>query len=194
VSGRLEQLARQIRRLRTTASDPGRTLQRALHLASDLAGEETEGGDFGALVTKGLISAGLAERLAALTAKERIAEHDVTEAAVVDLDVFLRSIEIRAPAQPLPLAPLHGAAKLPPGTQKTSINISGRVVTLVGRDGRAFVLVDDKPIGKPFDLQAVPMTPPTVERERDGTVRIVWDGEIQLQLAGDFVGLAVMPA
>ena len=193
MSGRLEQLARQVRRLRTTASDPGRTFQRALHLASDLAGEETDGGDFAALASKGVIDAALGERLAGLAAKERVADRDVTEAAVVDLDAFLRSIEHGAPARPLPLVPLSGSPKLPPGTQKTSVNVSGRVVTLVGRDGRAFVLVDDKPIGKPFDLQAVPLAAPAIERERDGTVRIIWEGAIQLQLE-DFVGLTVMPA
>lgn len=193
MSGRPEQLARQIRRLRSTPNDPARTLQRAVHLAAELAAEDGDA-DFATLASKGVLDAAVAGRLAALTAKDRVAESDVTEAAVVDLDVFLRSIEIGAPAQPLPLPPLGDAPKLPPGTHKTSVNVSGRVVTLVGRDGRAFVLVDDKPIGRPFDLQSVPMSQPVIERDRDGTVRLTWEGMIQLSIAPDFVGLMASPA
>jgi len=194
VSGRLEQLARQIRKLRTpNSSEPGRAMQRALHLASDLAAEEVEDGDFAALAAKGVIDSGLAERLA-LIAGKRLQDREVTDAAIADLDVFLRSVEQGSPAPPLALPPLGGEGpKLPPGTQKTSVNISGRVLTLVGRDGRAFVLLDDKPIGQPFDLQAVPMSAPEITRE-PGTITLAWDGFIRLVLDAGFKLVRVEPA
>jgi hypothetical protein len=191
VSGRLEQLARQIRRLRSTPNDPGRTLQRALHLGLDLSGEQTAGGDFTSLAGTGVITPALAERLEALVAKDRIAEHDVTLEAVVDLDVFLRSLENGAPALPLPLPPLGEPAKLPPGTQRSSVNLSGRVISVVGRDGRAFVMVDDKPIGQPFDCRSVPMGAPAITREPDGTVHLQWGDALHLVVGPDFSALRV---
>lgn len=189
MSGRLEQLARQIRRLRTSASDPARTLQRALHLAADLATEYADG-DFAALAAKGTIDSALADRLAALSAKERVAETDVTADAVVDLDVFLRSVELGHPAAPLALSPLESAPKLPPGTHRASVNVSGRVISVVGRDGRAFVLVDDKPIGQPFDLREIPMSAGELQRDDDGTVHLQWPN-LHLVVAPDFTSVTV---
>lgn len=194
MSGRLEQLARQIRRLRTTASEPARTLQRALHLAADLAAEQLEGdgdGTFTALAAKGVIDAAVAERLAKLASRERVGPQDVNDAVLVDLDVFLRSVELGAPAKPAPLPPLGTSPKLPPGTQRASVNISGRVVTVVGRDGRAFVLIDDRPVGQPFDLVTIPMSAPTIDRDRDGTAHIRWLDAITLELAPDFGSVRV---
>ncbi len=193
MSGRLEQLARQIRRLRTSASEPARTLQRALHLALDLAREQTgsDEGDFNALASKGLIDQALADRLEGLASRERLSHTDVNQAALVDLDVFLRSIELGAPAQPVELPALGTSPKLPPGTQRASVNVSGRVVSVVGRDGRAFVLVDDRPVGQPFNLSAVPMTPAALERDRDGTAHIVWAGQLSIDLAFDFSSVSV---
>jgi hypothetical protein len=193
VSGRLEQLARQIRKLRTpNSAEPARTLQRALHLASDLAGERTDGGDFAAVSSQGIIAGDVAERLAAIAGR-RLADREVTDASISDLDVFLRSLEHGVPAPAIPLPPLGDAPKLPPGTQKTSVNVSGRVVTLVGRDGRAFVLVDDKPIGQPFDLAAIPMNPPSIARE-DGEVLLEWEGAIRVVLDPMFKLARVEPA
>jgi hypothetical protein len=194
VSGRLEQLARQIRKLRTLGSaEPGRTLQRALHLASDLAEEYSDGGDFAALAAKGIVDAALADRLGAI-AGTRIEDRQVTNEAISDLDVFLRSIEHGAPAPAVPLPPLGDSPKLPPGVQKTAINISGRVVTLVGKDGRAFVLLDDKPTGQPFDLVSVPSTAGDVAYLPDGTTTVTWEGQLALTLSADFktvsIGLA----
>jgi hypothetical protein len=194
VSGRLEQLARQIRKLRTPdSSEPARTLQRALHLASDLAAEHAEGGDFAALAAQGIIDGGVAERLTAIAGK-RLTEREVTDAAIVDLDVFLRSLEHGAPAPPLVLPPLAGTPKLPPGVQKTALNISGRVITLVGKEGRAFVLLDDKPTGQPFDLPGVPAGEHDIAYLPDGTTTITWEGALSLTLSADFktvsVGLA----
>jgi hypothetical protein len=187
VSGRFEQLGRQIRRLRSSAADQGRTLQRALHLAVDLAGEH-DAEDFGALAARGLLDGEVAARLGALVGK-LLADHDVTADAIADLDVFLRSIEAGAPVPRLLLPPIGAAPKLPPGTKKTAINVSGRVLTLVGRDGRAFVLCDDRPIGQPFDLSNVPVREHQVSRERDGTVRIEWPDELRLVVAPDFASV-----
>ena len=193
MSGRLEQLARQIRRLRTTASEPARTLQRALHLALDLAREQTgnEEGDFNSLAARGLLDDDLAARLEALAGRERLGPGDVSQATIVDLDVFLRSIELGAPADPIEVPALGESPKLPPGTQRASVNVSGRVVSVVGRDGRAFVLVDDRPVGQPFDLSQVPMRPAELARERDGTARITWSGELSLEIAPDFHSVVV---
>lgn len=187
MSGRLEQLARQIRRLRTSASEPARTLQRAVHLALDLAHEQTDG-DFAALAAKGILDPAVAERLGAL-AGVQLSARDFNPDVLVDLDVFLRSIELGAPAARLPLPPLSGSPKLPPGTQRASVNVSGRVITLVGRDGRAFVLVDDRPVGQPFDLVSVPMTPSELSRASDGTVRIEWPRELRLVVGADFASV-----
>ncbi len=198
MSGRLEQLARQIRKLRSDTAD-GRTLQRAIHLALDLAVEhgESDGDDggteesdagFAALAAKGVVDAAVAERLGALAGK-RLSDGDVTPDAVMDLDVFLRSLEIGAPAQRLPLPPLGTPPKLPPGTQKAAVNVSGRVITLVGRDGRAFVLCDEKPIGQPFDLQSVPMGGAAIDHEKDGSTRIEWTGQVRLVIGPDFASV-----
>lgn len=187
MSGRLEQLARQIRRLRTSASEPARTLQRAVHLALDLAHEHADG-DFAALAAKGILDPAVAERLGAL-AGIQLSARDFNPDVLVDLDVFLRSIELGAPAARLQLPPLGSAAKLPPGTHRASVNVSGRVISVVGRDGRAFVLLDDRPIGQPFDLLSIPMTPSELTREPDGTVRITWPGDLRLVVAADFTSV-----
>jgi hypothetical protein len=164
-------------------------MQRALHLASDLA-QELADSDFAALVAKGTLNADVAARLTELLGK-RLAEADVTDAALVDLDVFLRSVEQGAPAIPLPLPPLGSAPKLPPGTQRAAVNVSGRVIAVVGRDGRAFILVDDRPIGQPFDLAAVPMSRHEISREPDGSVRVDWPGQLRLVVSPDFASARV---
>jgi hypothetical protein len=188
VSGRLGQLARPSRRLRTTAAEPARALPRGRHRARDLARGQTgsEDGDVATLARAGLRADELAARLEALVNRERLGPGDVTQATIVDLDVFLRSIEMGSPAEPVEVPPLGESPKLPPGTQRASVNVSGRVVSVVGRDGRAFVLVDDRPVGQPFDLSQVPMTPAELERERDGTARIRWSGALSLEIAPDF--------
>jgi hypothetical protein len=198
VSGRTEQLARQIRKLRTSAAEPARTLQRAVHLALDLAAEALESedgtGDFPALAGRGVIDADVAQRLAALAAIEKLSARDYSPAALIDLDVFLRSVEAGAPARAVDLPPLSGEhPKFPPGTQKTSTNVSGRVLTLVGRDGRAFILCDEKPIGQPFDLPSVPMSAPEIERGKDGSVALLWEGFIRLTIGADFASVRVEP-
>ena len=97
-------------------------MQRALHLAADIAAEQ-DAEDFGALAERGLIDREVAARLGALVGK-RLGEGDVTPDAIADVDVFLRSVEAGAPAPRLVLPPLGSAPKLPPGTQKTAINVS----------------------------------------------------------------------
>jgi hypothetical protein len=193
VSGRHEQLARQIRRLRTSASEPGRTLQRAVHLALDLANEDDES-DFAALAAKGVLDGDLAARLGALCSAERLSARDVTPQVLIDLDVFLRSVEIGRPAPPLQLAPLDAPPKLPPGAQRSSVNVSGRVISVIGRDGRAMVVVDDRPVGMMvhgdrvphFGLQSVPMSTHQVDRDDDGMARIEWPGLLRLRVELDF--------
>jgi hypothetical protein len=172
-------------------------MQRALHLAADLAaelladaGDAAGDADFAALAERGTIDRDLATRLAGLLG-ERLREDDVTDGALIDLDVFLRSVEQGAPAKPLPLPPLGSAPKLPPGTQRASVNVSGRVISVVGRDGRAFILVDDRPVGQPFDLPAIPMSASELEREPDGSVRIDWPGQLRLVVAPDFASARV---
>lgn len=187
MSGRFEQLGRQIRRLRSAAADQGRTLQRAVHLAADLAAEH-DAEELGALAARGLLDGEVAARLGALVGK-RLGDRDVTPDVIADLDVFLRSIEAGGPVPRVVVPPLGTTPKLPPGTQKTAVNVSGRVLTLVGRDGRAFVLCDDRPIGQPFDLSSVPMKAHQVSRERDGTVLIDWEGELRLVVAPDFASV-----
>jgi hypothetical protein len=193
VSGRPEQLARQIRRLRTSASEPARTLQRAVHLALDLANEQDES-DFNALAAKGVLEADLAARLTTLASAERLGARDVSPQALTDLDVFLRSIEIGRPAPPLQLAPLDAPPKLPPGAHRASVNISGRVVSVIGRDGRAMVVVDDRPVGmmvdgkriEHFGLVSVPMSSHEISRDDDGFARVEWPGMLRLRIELDF--------
>ncbi len=193
MSGRHEQLARQIRRLRTNASEPARTLQRAVHLALDLVNEDGES-DFGTFAGKGVLDADLAARLGALSSAERLGARDVTPQVLIDLDVFLRSIEIGRPAPPLQLAPLDAPPKLPPGAQRSSVNVSGRVVSVIGRDGRAMVVVDDRPVGMMvegarvphFGLAGVPMSSHQVDREPDGMARVEWPGLLRLRIELDF--------
>jgi hypothetical protein len=194
VSGRPEQLARQIRRLRTNASEPARTLQRAVHLALDLANEQGEGEDFATLAAKGVLDGDLAARLTALSSAERLGARDFNPQALIDLDVFLRSIEIGRPAPPLQLAPLDAPPKLPPGAHRASVNISGRVVSVIGRDGRAMVVVDDRPVGMMVDgrridhfgLESVPMSSNEITREDDGIARVEWPGLLRLRVELDF--------
>lgn len=152
---------------------------------------DSDDGDFTALAAKGLIAPAVAARLEALAGRERLGGNDVTQAALVDLDVFLRSIELGTPAEAIELPQLGTSPKLPPGTQRASVNISGRVISVVGRDGRAFVLVDDRPIGQPFDLRSIPMTAAQLERDRDGTSHITWPGALNLVIASDFSSCSV---
>jgi hypothetical protein len=192
VSGRPEQLARQIRRLRTNASEPARALQRAVHLALDLANEQDA--DFMALAGKGVLEADTAARLTALASAERLSGRDFNPQALIDLDVFLRSIEIGRPAPPLQLAPLDAPPKLPPGAHRASVNVSGRVVSVIGRDGRAMIVVDDRPVGMirdgarvpHFGLMSVPMSSHDVTRDDDGMARVEWPGMLRLRIELDF--------
>lgn len=193
MSGRHEQLARQIRKLRTNAGEPARTLQRAVHLALDLANEDDES-DFAALGAKGVLDKDLAARLEALVSAERLNARDLTPQVLIDLDVFLRSIEIGRPAPPLQLPSLDAPPKLPPGAQRSSVNVSGRVISVIGRDGRAMVVVDDRPVGMMveggrvphFGLQSVPMSTHQIDREDDGMARIEWPGLLRLKVELDF--------
>jgi len=84
--------------------------------------------------------------------------------------------------------------KLPPGAQRASVNVSGRVVSVIGRDGRAMVVVDDRPVGMMaegariphFGLPSVPMSANEISRDDDGMARIEWPGMLRLRVELDF--------
>jgi hypothetical protein len=165
-----------------------------VHLALDLAGEQGDGADFATLAATGVLDADLATRLTTLSSAERLSARDFTPQALIDLDVFLRSIEIGRPAPPLQLAPLDAPPKLPPGAHRASVNISGRVVSVIGRDGRAMVVVDDRPVGmmadgkriEHFGLVSVPMSTNEISRDDDGMARVEWPGMLRLRVELDF--------
>lgn len=217
MSGRFTQLGRQLRKLRSIiggapSADPVTTLRRATQLARDLAcehaGIEDAQGAFRKLAGRGLLDAALAERIA-----EWIAAHgvDVTQATALrdgelggramqigrDLDRFLRSLETGAPAAEIAFDALVPREDSGPKADSTAaVTISGRLVELEVRGGRATVSVDERLItmahasGDPvisFVLATAPTTKPEIHREATGVTRVVWSPEnVQLELAPDF--------
>jgi hypothetical protein len=217
MSGRFTQLGRQLRKLRTIiggapSADPVTTLRRATQLARDLASEHAGVDDvqaaFHELVQRGVLDAALAERIAVW-----IAAHgtDVTHATALrdgelggramqigrDLDQFLRSLESGAPAADIPFDPLVAPADSGPKAESTAaVTISGRLVELEVRGGRATVSVDHQLIamahasGDPlisFVLATAPTSKPEVHHEATGVTRVHWTSEnITLALAADF--------
>ncbi|MEO8549441.1 MAG: hypothetical protein ABI678_05695 [Kofleriaceae bacterium] len=217
MSGRLTQLGRQLRKLRTIiggapSADPVTTLRRATRLACDLAcehaGVEEPDTGFRELARRGLLDPALAERIIGWVAALGI---DVTEATALregelggramqigrDLDRFLRSLEIGASAAEIPFAALVPRESSGPKPDSTAgVTVSGRLVELEVRDGRATVSIDDQLIamarasGDPlisFELTTAPTSRPEVHRELAGVTRVVWSPEnITLELAPDF--------
>lgn len=180
MSGRLEQLGRQLRRLRTIAADPhahpaALTLSRATKLAIDLALEhadrETPREAIDQLVVAGMIDMGLADRLNRWIETDSAGVYEQLDAQPTnhrlindrampvarDLDRFLRCIEHQtalhdADASFDPIAKDPTLEKSRPSS-KSSVTVSGRILELAERAGQATVTLDDRilPIRLPGD-------------------------------------------
>ena len=194
VSGRYEQLGRQLRKVRTSLAkhDTKATsvaLRRATHLASDLVLEQVEVDDVAAglaeLVTRHVVDAALARRLEHRFVADEDGEPDVVELGR-DLDRLLRSLEHGAMMPELPFGPLV-AAEVPAAESRAALTISGRHVVIAGRGGEGLVFVDDRPIGRPFAMQSPPTSKAEVHRDPAGRTRITWEPEgLVVELGPDF--------
>lgn len=199
MSGRYEQLGRQLRKVRASlASHDSRVtsvaLRRATHLASDLVLEQVETDDaaagLAALVTRQLVDAALAERLARGFARAADRAHEPAEAEVLalgrDLDRLLRSLEHGAAMPELPFEALATTAA-PAAESSAAVTISGRHVVIAGRGGEGLVVVDDRPVGRPFAMAAAPTRKAEIVREPSGRTRISWEAEgLAIELGPDF--------
>ena len=198
MSGRYEQLGRQLRKVRTTLAkhDSRATLtalRRATHLAIDLVHEHVEVDDPAAglteLVTRKVVDAALAERLVhRFTADE--GDHEPDDAEVTergrDLDRLLRSLEHGAAMPELPFGALL-ATEVPTAESRTALTISGRHVVVAGRGGEGLVFVDDRRVSRPFAMPVTPASKAEVHRDASGTTRITWESEgLVVELAPDF--------
>lgn len=205
MTGRFTQLGRQLRKLRHIVGSPTTssvtTLRRATQLACDLACEHAAVEDaqaaFHDLGTRGILEPALAERLSAHATSLR--DEGIGARALPigrDLDTFLRSLELGAPASDLPFEPI---VTVEPSTKPDSaagVPISGRVLELEVRGGLAVIAVDAQPIGMTlasgelvtqFALAAAPTSTPEVHREPTGVTRVVWEPErLAIELAPDF--------
>lgn len=195
MSGRIPQLGRQLRKLRHIVGGapdavPTTTLRRATQLARDLACEHAAIKEppaaFRALVERGVLEPALAERLIGyvVAAAER---DDAVGAEVMtvggDLDRFLRSLEAEAPAPPF--APIVARERATPDST-AAVVVSGRVLELDVRGGRATIAIDGDVVGT-FALAAAPSGGPEVQREPSGATRVVWTEEdVVIELAPDF--------
>lgn len=196
MSGRTEQLGRQLRRLRTNAADQDTkgcalAVRRASHLARDLA-DESDGLE--ALVTKGVIDAVIAEKVAGCIERADDESQDSDIAALLDdgrdLDQFLRSVEHGAPMRELPFTPLTPAT-MPAASTRASLTVSGRHITVGERGGEGLVFIDDRPVGMPYPLTTAPTSRADVQRLADGTTRIVWE-KLTVELAADFASATII--
>jgi hypothetical protein len=192
VSGRYEQLGRQLRKVRTSLArhDTNATsvaLRRATHLAGDLVLERAEVDDLSAglteLVTRNIVDAALAARLAPRFEADDWEHEPVTELGR-DLDRLLRSLEHGAPMPELPFAAL-AAIEAPAAESRAALTISGRHVVIAGRGGEGLVFVDDRPVGRPFAMPSPPTGKAEVHRDPSGTTRITWEG-LAIELGPDF--------
>jgi hypothetical protein len=199
VSGRYEQLGRQLRKVRTclAKNDTRSTsvaLRRATHLATDLVFEQVVGEDLAAalaeLQARHLVDAELAERLARwfTTAEDRLHEPAPAEVSALggDLDRLLRSLEHGVAMPALPFAALV-ADDAPPAESRTALTISGRHVVIAGRGGEGLVFIDDRPIGRPFAMPSSPTGKAEIRRDPSGTTRIEWRSDgLAVELGADF--------
>ena len=199
MSGRYEQLGRQLRKVRTSLAKHDRkatsvALRRATHLASDLVLEQVETDDVAAalaeLQTQHIVDPELAARLVPrLTADEdRVHEPDAAEVIVAgrDLDRLLRSLEHGAPMPELPFAALE-PVEAPVAESRGALTISGRHVVIAGRGGEGLVFVDDRPVGRPFAMLSAPTSKAEIHRDPSGTTRITWESEgLAVELGSDF--------
>lgn len=196
MSGRTEQLGRQLRRLRTNAADQDTkgcalAVRRAAHLARDLADEDD---GLEALVTKGVIDAVIAEKVAGCIERADDENQESDIAALLDdgrdLDQFLRSIEHGAPMRELPFTPLTPTT-LPSASTRASLTVSGRHIMVGERGGEGLVFIDDRPVGMPYPLVTAPTSRADVQRLADGTTRIVWE-KLTVELAADFASATII--
>jgi len=199
VSGRTEQLGRQLRRLRSNAADHDAkgcalALRRATHLARDLALEHAEADEppaaLAELATQGMIDAVLAERVGARIERAEEDDQETTIDSALDdgrdLDRFLRSIEHGALMPELPFLALT-PTEMPHASSRAAVTISGRHIVVAERGHEGLVFVDDRPIGTPFELMAAPTSKPQVVHDPVGVTRIVWEPEnLTIELAADF--------
>lgn len=199
MSGRYEQLGRQLRKVRSSlAKHDARTtsvaLRRATHLASDLVLEQVETGDVAGaiteLVTRGVVDAALGERLAGMLVTRDDHEAEPATDEVIargrDLDRLLRSLEHGAAMPELPFAALE-PVELPAPDSRAALTISGRHVVIAGRGGEGMVFVDDRPVGRPFAMVTAPTSKAEVAREPSGRTRIAWEAEgLAVELGVDF--------
>ena len=209
MSGRTEQLGKQLRRLRSSAAVEdfkgcSQALRRATHLARDLVHEHAEAEEHGAalaeLESKRVVDAALAERIAGCI--ERAESEDESSEPTIDelmsdgadLDRFLRSIEHGALAPELPFEPYVSAGGIADSaTSKAAITVSGRHVLLAERGREGMVFVDDRPVGKPFPLLAAPRSKPEIRHEASGATRVVWEAEnLVVELAADFQSASII--
>lgn len=198
MSGRYEQLGRQLRKVRTSLAkhDTKATsvaLRRATHLALDLVLEQVEADDLAAglaeLVARHIVDAALAERLAhRFTAVDREHEPDPAEVTELgrDLDRLLRSLEHGAMMPELPFVPLV-ATEIPAAESRAALTISGRHVVIAGRGGEGLVFVDDRPVGRPFAMHSPPTGKAAVHRDPSGATRITWESEgLVIEIGPDY--------
>lgn len=204
MSGRYEQLGRQLRKVRTSLAkhDPRTTsvaLRRATHLASDLILEQVETEEVAAaiaeLASRSVIDTVLGERIAALLAAENDRDTEPSDAEVMargrDLDRLLRSLEHGAAMPELPFAAVE-TVEVPAAESRASITISGRHVVIAGRGGEGMVFVDDRAVGRPFVMTATPTGKAEVTRDPSGTTTITWEGEgVSVELGPDFASARV---
>jgi hypothetical protein len=199
VSGRYEQLGRQLRKVRTSLAKQDMravsvALRRATHLASDLVLEQVEMDDVAAglaeLVTWQIVDTALADRLGRrFTADADLyQEPELAEAIELgrDLDRLLRSFEHRAIMPELPFLPLD-VTEMPAAESRAAVTISGRHVVIAGRGGEGLVFVDDRPVGRPFLMQSTPKSKAEIHRDPSGRTRIHWESEgLAVELGPDF--------
>lgn len=198
MSGRYEQLGRQLRKVRTSLAkhDSKATsvaLRRATHLACDLVLEQVEADDPAAglaeLVSRQIVDAALAARLAhRLTGDDREHEPDAVEVTELgrDLDRLLRSLEHGAMMPELPFAALV-ATEVPAAESRAALTISGRHIVIAGRGGEGLVFVDDRPVGRPFAMHSPPTSKAEVHRDPSGRTRITWEPEgLAVEIGPDF--------
>ncbi|HSN27208.1 MAG TPA: hypothetical protein VLT45_13020, partial [Kofleriaceae bacterium] len=184
MSGRYEQLGRQLRKVRTSLAkhDSKATavaLRRATHLASDLVLEHVEGDDVAAglrdLAARQVIDDSLAERLGRRFADEEDREHEPADAEAAelgrDLDRLLRSLEHGAAMPELPFGALV-ATEVPAAESRAALTVSGRHVVIAGRGGEGLVFIDDRPVGRPFAMPSPPTGKAEIHRDPTGRTRI----------------------
>lgn len=213
VTGRTTQLGRQLRKLRHIAGgqgsgDPATTLRRATQLARDLACEYADVEDatagFQALSDRGVLEPALAARLATWVASPGTAA-ELAMPIGGDLDRFLRSLELGAPAPEIPFdAIVAREAPAVPERRPDStaaVTISGRVVEIEERGGRAVISVDERPLPMTLDsgelvtsfaIPAAPQSRAEVHREPTGVTRVVWSPEnMAIEIAPDFASARI---